>query len=108
VFRNNDLEISNSDYRVLEGRVPAAAAPLLMAERETLDSALELKKLHNELELLQCQVRPMAGCVFVASCARVRGLRATAEHAGGGRRRVAAAHQIGVVFTGGGCCELMS
>ena len=88
--------------------MPAAAAPLRMSERETVDSALELEKLHNELELLQCQVRPMAGCVFVASCARVRGWRATAEHAGGGRRRVAAAHQIGVVFTGGGCCELMS
>ena len=86
--------------------MPAAAAPLRMSE--TVDSALELEKLHKELELLQCQVRPMAGCVFVASCARVRGLRATAEHAGGGRRRVAAAHQIGVVFTGGGCCELMS
>jgi hypothetical protein len=44
-----------------------------MTDREPPDSALELEKLYKELELLQCQVRPMARCVFVGSCARVRG-----------------------------------
>lgn len=34
-----------------------------MTDRETPDPALGLEKLSGELELLQCQVRPMAGCV---------------------------------------------
>jgi hypothetical protein len=48
------------------------------------------------------------GPVCVCGFLRAReGLRAPVEHAEGGRRRFAAAHQIGLVLTGGGRCELM-